>query len=112
MTDDTEKRLSSVEAKLDVVVELKDYMRESSKTRAKNHEEIIQRLAVIETKQTHFMDYQKECDTDRNVLDNRIDALENADSRQAGKMSIINVMIAAFVSGAIAIAAAMVGKQP
>lgn len=113
--DDHEKRLSVAETKIDnfdnVVIEIKDWMKNSSSDRSAKHNEIIQRLSVIETKQDGFNKYQDNCDTDRKKITNRISSLERSESMQSGKVSIINVVIAACTSAAIAIVAALLGKN-
>jgi hypothetical protein len=114
MGDDHERRISTNEADIKniggVVIELKDWMKKSSDDRRKNHEDVIGRLSVIETKQNAFMAYQESCDEDRKILTDRVTEVEKSQSWNSGKASIISAILGALGGALVAILAALIGK--
>ena len=62
-------------------------------------------LATLVVNQVQMKEYQDTCNTERSDIKGRISKIELGESRQAGKASIINAIIAAVVSAIVTLAA-------
>jgi hypothetical protein len=80
------------------------YMREDSERREKT----ASMLAVVINQQAS---YQAICELDRKDIDTRVTTVEKLLSNQAGKTSIISVIVGTITAGAIALAAAIIGRH-
>lgn len=110
MTDETEKRLATLEANIqnigNVIIEVKTWM----KTTSLENREILARLQRMETKQDAFKEYQQECDKERKDTSDDVLQLKLDASRQAGKSSVWSAITATIISGFIAVLGALYGK--
>jgi len=110
MTDETEKRLATLEANIqnigNVIIEVKTWM----KTTSLENREILARLQRMETKQDAFKEYQQECDKERKDISDDVLQLKLDASRQAGKSSVWSAITATIISGFIAVLGALYGK--
>lgn len=74
-----ENRLATVEAN---VLDIKDGIREIKQyltKRSDQHLEVMQKLAVITSRQEDTLNYQELCDKDRNDHDKRLNGLETSE---------------------------------
>lgn len=96
-----EGRLSTVEANVGNIArgvgEIKDILKQG----ANNHTEVMTRLALIESHQKDFRDYQKTCEIDRKAHDKRLNSVEGYQSRQAKVISVLAGLISVTMTGAI-----------